>query len=85
MKTPAWELTVGNETILFQSEMDATSASAALMRGVTVQAAADPLRKRSGVVIVPCEVRTRKVEIDLKLQNKAARIGSTMAIAGGAA
>lgn len=75
MKQPVWELTVGNETILFLSEMDATSATAALMRGVTVQAAADPSRKRAGVVLVPCEVRTRKVEVDLKLQGRAGRIG----------
>ena len=58
-----WEVTLGGETVLFDSELDATSAMAALARGQTAEGAADPLDKRARVRLVPCITVLRRVEL----------------------
>lgn len=63
MTRTMWEMTLGNESVLFASEMDAASAMAALTRGVAVAGAADPLRPRARVRMEPVITVLRRVEV----------------------
>ena len=63
MTRTMWEMTLGNESVLFASEMDAASAMAALARGVTVAGAADPRNPRARVRLEPVVMSLRRVEV----------------------
>jgi len=74
MTRTMWELTLGNESVLFASEMDAASAMAALARGVTVAGAADPLRPRARVRLESIITVLRRVEVPVPGRRESRRL-----------